>query len=161
MHKLSTYKRKNSTFIRPSQLLKAPPHRQFTASIAFQGKGKKQKASGETSSREDGSSPRDSTGSTANPHDFAALEDDIAGNLRSLQSRLAQLRTSTRLDPKRVEDVRIVLDKAGSQSVKLGDVAQVIPKGGRNMVVLVGDKDVCLCFFTHEMNHFADSVCLS
>lgn len=35
------------------------------------------------------------------------------------------------------------LGKDSKESFRLGDLAQVLPKGGRSVVVLVGEKDVC------------------
>jgi hypothetical protein len=132
-------------------MLQTSPNRHFTASTALLGKSKKKEkhSSGGDAASTSTSTSRDSKSSSTSPqdpHDFTALEEDIAANLQTLQTKLAHLRTSTRLDPQRVEEIRVVLDKAGSQSLKLGDVAQVIPKGGRNMVVMIGDKDVCPLF---------------
>lgn len=37
-----------------------------------------------------------------------------------------------------------MLNKDGAKKERLGDLAQVLPKGGRSLSVLVGEKDVCL-----------------
>ncbi len=35
--------------------------------------------------------------------------------------------------------------KENKKSERLGDLAQVLPKGGRSLMILVGDKDVGFC----------------
>ena len=46
-------------------------------------------------------------------------------------------------DPEVIENVRVRLSKAEKETVKLGDVASVVPRG-RNVAVLVGEKDVSI-----------------
>ena len=48
-------------------------------------------------------------------------------------------------DPEVIENVRVRLNKAEKETVKLGDVASVVPRG-RNVAVLVGEKDVSISF---------------
>lgn len=40
--------------------------------------------------------------------------------------------------------VRVNLAKDSKATVRLGELAQVLPKGGRNVMVLVGEKDVSM-----------------
>ncbi len=46
-------------------------------------------------------------------------------------------------DPEVIEDVRVRLTKGEKETVKLADVASVVPRG-RNVAVLVGEKDVSI-----------------
>ncbi len=62
------------------------------------------------------------------------------------------MRTGGRFNPELLENVRVHLVKDSKGSERLGDLAQVLPKGGRSVMVLVGEKEVsfpssvdCLC----------------
>ncbi|KAI5366492.1 Putative ribosome recycling factor, RRF superfamily [Septoria linicola] len=74
------------------------------------------------------------------PYDFSDLEGDIAGTLERLKNDLSKLRAGGRFNPEVVENLRVQPDKQSNQTVKLNDVAQVIPKG-RTVQILVGEKD--------------------
>lgn len=41
-----------------------------------------------------------------------------------------------------LENLRVHLVKDSKASERLGDLAQVLPKGGRSLMILVGEKDV-------------------
>ena len=55
---------------------------------------------------------------------------------------MAKLRGGGRT-PEMVEALRVVLVKGSRESVRLAEVAQVVPRG-RALVVMVGEKEVCL-----------------
>ncbi|KAK3719125.1 hypothetical protein LTR37_004689 [Vermiconidia calcicola] len=74
------------------------------------------------------------------PHDFANLEADIASTIERLKNDLSKLRAGGRFNPEVVENLRVQPDKSSTQTVKLSDLAQVIPKG-RTVQILVGEKD--------------------
>ena len=78
---------------------------------------------------------------TEDPYDFSGLESDIASTLERLKNDLSKLRAGGRFNPEVVENLRVQPDKQSNQTVKLNDVAQVIPKG-RTVQILVGEKDV-------------------
>jgi hypothetical protein len=48
-----------------------------------------------------------------------------------------------------LENVRVHLVKDSKASERLGDLAQVLPKGGRSVMVLVGEKDVSCLLCLH------------
>ena len=56
-----------------------------------------------------------------------------------MQDTLSKLRSGGRFNHELLEQLKV---KIGSQSANLGDVAQVIPRGGRQINVLVGEQDV-------------------
>ncbi|PPJ54555.1 hypothetical protein CBER1_06643 [Cercospora berteroae] len=74
------------------------------------------------------------------PYDFTDLEKDISNALEKLKTDLSKLRAGGRFNPEVVENLRVQPDKQSNQTVKLNDVAQVIPKG-RTVQILVGEKD--------------------
>ncbi|CAK1363842.1 unnamed protein product [Cercospora beticola] len=74
------------------------------------------------------------------PYDFTDLEKDISNALERLKTDLSKLRAGGRFNPEVVENLRVQPDKQSNQTVKLNDVAQVIPKG-RTVQILVGEKD--------------------
>jgi ribosome recycling factor len=76
------------------------------------------------------------------PFDFSTLEAGIEKTLEKLKNDLSKLRTGGRFNPEILENVRVHLHKDSKASERLGDLAQVLPKGGRSVMVLVGEKDV-------------------
>ncbi|KAM3419965.1 hypothetical protein BST61_g3281 [Cercospora zeina] len=80
------------------------------------------------------------TAATDDPYDFADLETTISDTLEKLKTDLSRLRAGGRFNPEVVENLRVQPDKQSNQTVKLNDVAQVIPKG-RTVQILVGEKD--------------------
>ena len=62
--------------------------------------------------------------------------------IEALTHELAELRAGGRFNPEHLEKLRVALKGAeGRETVRLGDLAQVIPKG-RVIGVVVGDEDV-------------------
>jgi ribosome recycling factor len=76
------------------------------------------------------------------PFDFSTLESGIEKSIERLKSDLSKLRTGGRFNPEVLENVRVQLSKDNKATERLGDLAQVLPKGGRSLMVLVGEKDV-------------------
>ena len=80
------------------------------------------------------------------PFDFTDLEAGIQKSLDRLKDDLSQLRPGGRFNPEVLEALRVQLSKDNKESVKLGDLAQAVPKGGRTIVVLVGEGYVRILF---------------
>lgn len=78
---------------------------------------------------------------TEDPSDFIVLESSIASALEKLSRDLAKLRTGGRFNTEVLDNIRVHIDKTSKKSERLGDLAQVLPKGGRSVMVLVGEKD--------------------
>ncbi|MCJ1284941.1 hypothetical protein MMC26_004278 [Xylographa opegraphella] len=76
------------------------------------------------------------------PYDFSALDAGIDHALERLTDDLAKLKPGGRFNPDMLEALRVSLVKGSRDTVKLADVAQVVPRGGRTVVVLVGEADV-------------------
>lgn len=73
--------------------------------------------------------------------DFSTLESGILKALEKLTRDLSQLRSGGRFNPDVVENLKVQLGKAGSkETVRLKDLAQVVPKG-RLLNVIVGEKE--------------------
>jgi ribosome recycling factor len=81
------------------------------------------------------------------PYDFSTLEAGIGKALEKLTGDLSKLRTGGRFNPELLEAVRVHLSKDSKTSVRLGELAQVLPKGGRSVVVLVGEAAVGATYF--------------
>lgn len=77
-----------------------------------------------------------------NPHDFSLLETGIQKAIERLQEELSKLRTGGRFNPELLESIRVQLKKDNKLTIRLGDLAQVVPKGGKSVVVLVGEAAV-------------------
>jgi ribosome recycling factor len=76
------------------------------------------------------------------PYDFSTLEEGISKALDRLKNDLSKLRTGGRFNPEVLENLRVQLIKDSKASERLGDLAQVLPKGGRSLMILVGEKEV-------------------
>ncbi|ESZ89600.1 hypothetical protein SBOR_10012 [Sclerotinia borealis F-4128] len=77
----------------------------------------------------------------SDPFDFSTLQAGIDKSLEKLKNDLGKLRTGGRFNPEVLEALRVKLDKDAKESFRLGDLAQVLPKGGRSIVLMVGEKD--------------------
>lgn len=82
------------------------------------------------------------SGEAEDAFDFSTLESGIEKTLEKLKSDLSKLRTGGRFNPEILENVRVHLSKDSKSSERLGDLAQVLPKGGRSVMILVGEEDV-------------------
>ena len=83
---------------------------------------------------------------TEDPLDQSTLETSIRYALEQLQSKLQHLRAGGgRFDPALLEALPVTVDKKSSRgTTRLGDVAQVIPKRGRSLSVIVAQEEVRL-----------------
>jgi ribosome recycling factor len=70
------------------------------------------------------------------------LSEGISKVLERLKNDLSKLRTGGRFNPEVLENLRVHLSKDSKASERLGDLAQVLPKGGRSLMILVGEKEV-------------------
>lgn len=116
-------------------------HQAFSTSQCLGKKKDKSGKGGDDGKQASSKGDREPTGN--DPYDFTTLEADIANVLEKLKNDLSKLRAGGRFNPDVVENLRVQPDKSADQTVKLSDVAQVIPKG-RTVQVLVGEKDVSI-----------------
>ncbi|KAF2116440.1 ribosome recycling factor-domain-containing protein [Lophiotrema nucula] len=128
---------------RPPRTPLASAHslRTFTSSQCLLKKaGKANKAH----ARSDSSPPVTDTSltSTDEAYDVSGLESQILKAIERLTHDLSQLRSGGRLNPGVLEGLKVQLGtgRDGKQTVKLGDIAQVVPKG-RLLNVMLGEPD--------------------
>ncbi|KAL2361227.1 hypothetical protein RJZ56_005879 [Blastomyces dermatitidis] len=80
------------------------------------------------------------------PFGFSQLENDIAGAVQRLKDDISKLRAGGRFNPEAIETLRVAVSKGdgkgSKETVKLGELAQVIPKGGRMLTILVGEEEL-------------------
>jgi len=151
-----TYLHSNST--RTSSIIRSQsqsqphvlPSRPIPSHRAFSSFPSLLKKKGKADREAESSSP--STTETEDPFDFSSLNSGIEKVLKKLDTDLGKLRTGGRFNPELLENVRVHLVKDSKGSERLGDLAQVLPKGGRSVMVLEGEKEVrfpssvdCLC----------------
>ncbi|KAF1936141.1 ribosome recycling factor [Clathrospora elynae] len=123
----------------PQCLLKAT--RSFSTSPSLHKKaGKANKAHAKT----DSAPPVNNTGAltpTDEAYDVSGLEAHILQSIEKLTHELSQLRSGGKLNPDIVESLKVQLGTAGhgKESVKLGDIAQVVPRG-RVLNVICGEE---------------------
>ncbi|PCG93547.1 Ribosome recycling factor [Penicillium occitanis (nom. inval.)] len=80
----------------------------------------------------------------ADPFDFTQLQTGISDALTRLKEDLQKLRSGGggRLNPEVIEQLRVNLVKGSNETVRLSEVAQVVPKGGRAVAIIVGEEDL-------------------
>ena len=78
------------------------------------------------------------------PLDTTELRAGIDEALERLRDRLAGLRAGGRFDPALVEELRVAVGRKPPAAARLADVAQVIPRRGRSLAVIVGQEEVRL-----------------
>jgi ribosome recycling factor len=80
---------------------------------------------------------------TDEAYDISGLEARILRALEKLTHDLSQLRGGGRMNPDIVESLKVQLGTAGhgKESVRLGDIAQVVPRG-RVLNVICGEEAV-------------------
>ncbi|KAF2449539.1 ribosome recycling factor [Karstenula rhodostoma CBS 690.94] len=121
------------------------PARTFTASPSVQKKaGKANKANARTDSSPPVSKAGTST-ATDEAHDLSILESEILRAMEQLTHKLSQLRSGGRLNPEVVEGLKVQLGTAGKdgdgkETLRLGDIAQVVPRG-RMLNVICGEAE--------------------
>lgn len=134
-----------------STLTPPPPHhRPFTTTCPLLKKGGKEKRNTDTSPN----STNPSTGAAAaadniDPFDTSGLETSIQKAIAKLKDDLSKLRVGGQFNPEVLEGLRVQVGGKGGKgsgesgvSVRLGEVAQVLPRRGRSVVVVVAEKEV-------------------
>lgn len=112
--------------------------REFANSPAlYKKKDKAKKASGSTSEPEETSSAP-----SEDPFDLSQLHNGISTAIARLKDDLSKLRAGGRFNTTVLESLRVQLSKDSKDSVKLGDLAQLVPKGGRMVTLLAAEEDV-------------------
>ncbi|KAB8305046.1 hypothetical protein EYC80_004350 [Monilinia laxa] len=131
----------------PSSHQTTPHHRTLSSSspLSFHSSPtllkKKEKNKSSSSSSSNASEESSSAAEENDPFDFSTLQAGIDKSLEKLKNDLGKLRTGGRFNPEILEGLRVKLEKDAKESFRLGDLAQVLPKGGRSIVLMVGDKD--------------------
>ncbi|KAJ5972644.1 uncharacterized protein N7479_002562 [Penicillium vulpinum] len=111
--------------------------REFTNSPAlYKKKEKAKKASASASEPEESSSTP-----SEDPFDLSHLHNGISTAVARLKDDLSKLRAGGRFNTAVLENLRVHLSKDSKDSVKLGDLAQVVPKGGRMVTLLAAEED--------------------
>ena len=107
---------------------------------------KKDKAKkGASSEQSDDDQPSKSSGGGGvpdDPSDLSQLQNDVAASITRFKDDLSKLRAGGRLNTEAIEEFRVHLSKGSKDTVKLGELAQVVPKGGRMVTVLAAEEDV-------------------
>ncbi|GAB1198232.1 hypothetical protein APSETT444_007545 [Aspergillus pseudonomiae] len=91
---------------------------------------KKDKTKSSSTSSPDARPPKAAVVSD-DPYDLAQLHHGIAAAVCRLKDELSKLRLGGRLNTDAIENLRVQLSKGSKETLKLGDLAQVVPKGGR------------------------------
>lgn len=95
-------------------------------------------------------SPSNPSAKSEDPFDLSQIDLGIATATGRLKDELSKLRAGGRFNTDSLESLRVQLGKDAQGSIRLRDVAQVVPKGGRMVTVLVSEEEV-------RQTHFACS----
>jgi hypothetical protein len=114
--------------------------RTFTNSPALYKKKDKPAKKGSSNSEAEPSSA--AAAATEDPFDLSTLNSGISTAISRLKDDLSKLRAGGRFNTATLEGLKVQLSKDIQDSVKLGDLAQVIPKGGRMVTILVAEEEV-------------------
>lgn len=109
----------------------------FSSPARYKKKDKSKKTSGTSDS--------DSSlnASAEDPFDLSQLDHGISTALSRLKDDLSKLRPGGRFNTASLETLKVSLSKDGNDTVRLGDLAQVVPKGGRMVTILAAEEEVC------------------
>lgn len=128
-----------SLFLPPVIRLHNPPLQRPRYQIrCFAQSSTLRKKGGKAARNEEGENKNDES---LNPYDFSQLEANIGKAHKKLKAELSLLRAGGRFNHEAVENLRVNVDKGSKATERLGDLAQVVPKG-RVLNILVGEKDV-------------------
>lgn len=89
-------------------------------------------------------SPSKLATSAEDPYDLSKLQDGISTAISQLRDDLSKNRVGGRFNTESIETLRVKPHKGSKDSVKLGELAQVVPKGGRMVTVLASEEDVSI-----------------
>jgi hypothetical protein len=143
MHSSSAHTTRSATRRIPTTPCLFYVSRSFSISSPLYKKaGKANKAHAQTDSSPPVSNPGSPT-PTDDAYDVSGLEAQILKAIEKLTHDLSQLRGGGKLNPEVVESLKVQLGTAGQgkETVRLGDIAQVVPRG-RTMNVVCGEEAV-------------------
>ncbi|KAJ5166539.1 uncharacterized protein N7482_005320 [Penicillium canariense] len=75
------------------------------------------------------------------PFDLSPLHSGISTAVSRLKDDLSKLRAGGRFNTTTLEGLKVQLSKDSHDSVRLGDLAQVVPKGGRMVTILAAEEE--------------------
>lgn len=114
------------------------PSRNFTSSPALY--KKKDKGTKKGANPDVEASPAATT--TEDPFDLSTLHSGISTAISRLKDDLSKLRAGGRFNTATLEGLKVQLSKDSQDVVRLGDLAQVVPKGGRMVTILAAEEQV-------------------
>lgn len=138
--------------------LHRPQHPSFSTSVFTLKKKSRQVETAQDSTADD-APIRPSHSNSTDPLSITTLETKISETTEWLKEKLGELRAGGRFNPKLLEDLRVTIARelgkekaesgkrgakhdARATTERLGDLAQVVPKGGRALTVMVAEEDV-------------------
>lgn len=112
-------------------------NRTFVSSPALYKKKDKAKKTPETSDPDFGLNA-----ASGDPFDLSQLNNGISIAISRLKDDLSKLRAGGRFNTASLESLKVSLSKDVNDTVRLGDLAQVVPKGGRMVTILAAEEEV-------------------
>lgn len=145
------------------------PSRTFVNSPALYKKKDKTKKATATSDSDSGlNAPSE------DPFDLSQLENGISIAVSRLKVDLSKLRAGGRFNTAALETLKVSLSKDSNDTIRLRDLAQVVPKGGRMVTILAAEEEVSRatslscrvalvgsltdCPIAHQTGHLSDCI---
>ncbi|KAH8433607.1 ribosome-recycling factor [Aspergillus melleus] len=101
----------------------------------------KKKDRGKSNAAESEGNPSKLAATPDDPSDLSQLQEGIVAAVSRLKDELSKLRMGGRLGTDAIESLRVQISKGSKDKVKLGDLAQVFPKSGRLVAILVSEEE--------------------
>ncbi|KAI0810145.1 ribosome recycling factor [Xylaria sp. FL0064] len=103
------------------------------------GRGKSSEKASSESSTADDDGPKHPQPNPEEPLNFADVESRLAKHAEHFRPSLKKMQTGSRFDPDTIGALRVTVNKKTGDAYPLRELAQVVPRGGRAVSLLVHD----------------------
>ncbi|KAI1431779.1 ribosome recycling factor [Xylaria sp. CBS 124048] len=112
-----------------------------SSSSSSSSSGTSSSGSAQESSEADESGSKHPKPSPEEPLNFADVQSRLAKHAEHFRSALKKMHTAGRFDPEVVGGIKVTVDKKSNTVYPLRELAQVVPRGGRTVSLLVHDEE--------------------
>lgn len=136
---LSTSQKRPLLFAHENETISVAGPRTFSVSTTLLKKKEKSRGSSIADSQQ---TTAKAGVATEDPYDLSSLQAGISTVVSRLRDDLSKLRIGGRFNTESLENLRVCLSKGSKDTLRLGDLAQVVPKGGRTVTILASEEEV-------------------
>ncbi|EAW15071.1 ribosome recycling factor domain-containing protein [Aspergillus clavatus NRRL 1] len=135
---LSTSQKRPLLFAHENETISVAGPRTFSVSTTLLKKKEKSRGSSIADSQQ---TTAKAGVATEDPYDLSSLQAGISTVVSRLRDDLSKLRIGGRFNTESLENLRVCLSKGSKDTLRLGDLAQVVPKGGRTVTILASEEE--------------------